>query len=182
VLDLNGAGLTEKMVIKIGGTAVATLSTSSWDDFTGTPIETLPVDYQAVAGSNEFTLPTPFFWNGSDNILIEICNGEPGNTTGIWYTQNPTIAWTTGLPFNASHTVFSDNAGSLCGSTSASNAGEETNRPDIIFSWTPANACTGKPNAGTTASTLTNVCLGQNFTVSLSGQTIASGITYRWQS
>src|SRR3954467_2454503 len=43
VLDLNAAGLSEKMVIRIGGTAVATLSTNSWDDFTGTPVETTPV-------------------------------------------------------------------------------------------------------------------------------------------
>jgi len=112
VLNVNGAGLSEKMVIKIGGTAVATLSNNSWDDFTGTPVETTPVDYQAVVGSNTFSLPTPFFWNGTDNILIEICNGDPGNTTGSWFTKNPTIAWTTGLSFNGSHTYISDNAGS----------------------------------------------------------------------
>src|SRR5689334_7882323 len=48
VLNLNAAGLSEKLVFKIGGTTVATLSTSAWDDFTGTPVETLPADYQAV--------------------------------------------------------------------------------------------------------------------------------------
>lgn len=182
VLDLNGAGLTEKIVIKIGGTTVATLSSDSWDDFTATPVETAPVDYQAVTGSNVFTFPTPFFWNGTDNILIEICNGDPGNATGIWYTANPTIAWTTGLAFNGSHTVIADNLGTLCGTTETDDEGDQTSRPDIIFSWTPANACAGKPNAGAAVSTLTNVCLGQNFTLSISGQTVASGITYKWQS
>ncbi|MFL5743061.1 MAG: gliding motility-associated C-terminal domain-containing protein [Niastella sp.] len=182
VLDVNGAGLSEKIVIRIGGTTVVTLSTNSWDDFIGTPIETTPVDYQPVVGANVFSLPTPFFWNGTDNILIEICNGDPGNTTGAWYTENPTIAWTTGLSFNGSHTYISDNQGSLCGTINTSNSGSQTTRPDLIFSWTPANTCTGKPNAGTAATSLTNVCLAQNFTLSLSGQTIASGITYKWQS
>jgi trimeric autotransporter adhesin len=182
VLDVNGAGLSEKMVIRIGGAAVATLSTNSWDDFTGTPVETTPVDYQAVVGSNVFSLPTPFFWNGTDNILIEICNGDPGNNTGTFFTENPTISWTTGLSFNGSHTYISDNAGSLCGTTNAFNSGSQTTRPDLVFSWTPANTCTGKPTPGTAATSLANVCLAQNFTLSLSGQTVASGITYKWQS
>jgi gliding motility-associated-like protein len=182
VLDLNSAGLTEKMMIRIGGTTVATLSGNSWDDFTGTTVETAQIDYQAVVGSNEFTFPTPFFWNGTDNILIEICNGDPGNTTGNWYTKNPTIAFTTGLSFNGSHTYVTDSEGNLCGTTNSFNTGSQTTRPDIIFSWTPANTCSGKPNAGTVTSSLTNVCLAQNFTLNLSGQTIASGITYKWQS
>lgn len=182
VLSVNGAGVTDKLVMKIGGTTVATLSTNTWDDFTSPPVETASADYQAVAGSNEFVFPTPFFWNGTDNILIEVCDGDPGNTTGTWFIENPTIAWTTGLAFNGSHTFNADNQGNLCGTTSTSNAGDQTTRPDIVFSWTPANACTGKPKAGTASSTLTNVCMAQNFTLSLTGQTIASGITYRWQS
>lgn len=182
VLNLNNAGLSEKLVFKIGGTTVATLSTSAWDDFSGTTAETPAADYQSVAGSNTFTFPTPFFWNGTDNILIEVCNGDPANASSITYTENPTVAWTTGLSFNGSHSVVADNSGSLCGTTSAANSGTATSRPDIVLSWTPATACTGKPKAGTAATTLANVCLGQNFTLSLSGQTIASGISYKWQS
>jgi gliding motility-associated-like protein len=182
VLAVNGAGTTEKLVMKIGGTSTATLSTNSWDAFTSTPIETTPVDYQAVAGSNVFTFPTPFFWNGTDNILVEVCNGDAGNNVGTWYTENPTISWTTGLSFNGSHTYVTDDQGSLCGTASTANNGTQTTRPDIVFSWTPANACAGKPTAGTASSTQSNVCLAQNFTLGLTGQTIASGITYRWQS
>ncbi|THU40431.1 T9SS type B sorting domain-containing protein [Niastella caeni] len=182
VLNVNNAGVTDKLVMKIGGTTVATLSTNSWDAFTTTPVETAPTDYQAVVGSNVFTFQTPFFWNGTDNILIEICDGDPGNNVGEWYIENPTIAWTTGLSFNGSHTTISDNQGSLCGTTATLNSGLQTTRPDIVLAWVPATNCAGKPNAGTASSTLTNVCLAQNFTVSLTGQTIASGITYKWQS
>ncbi len=129
-----------------------------------------------------FTFPTSFFWNGVDNILVEICDGETGNGTGDWFEENPTIAFTTGLPFNGSHTRTADNGDNLCGTTTVTNNGTQTTRPNIIFSWTPANGCAGKPNAGTAASTLTNVCLAQNFTLSLSGQSIAAGISYKWQS
>jgi trimeric autotransporter adhesin len=182
VLDLNDAGLSEKLVMKIGGTTVATLSNNSWEVFTSGPVETAPIDYQAVAGSNSFTFPAPFFWNGTDNILIEVCNGEPGNTTGTWWTENPTISFTTGLSFNGSHTNVADNQGSLCGTTATGNSGDQTTRPDIVFSWIPATGCLGKPEAGTATSTQTNVCLAQNFTLGLTGQTVASGITYKWQS
>ena len=182
VINLNGAGITEKMVIKMGGTSVTTLSTSSWDVFSGSTVETDPIDYQPVTGSNVFTFVTPFFWNGVDNILIEICNGDPGNATGTWYTHNPEIPWTTGLSFNGSHSSVSDNLGSLCNSTGGFNTGTQTTRPDIAFSWVPATVCTGKPEAGTAISSSANVCFSQNFTLSLTGQTIASGITYKWQS
>ncbi|HEX6428801.1 MAG TPA: right-handed parallel beta-helix repeat-containing protein, partial [Niastella sp.] len=182
VLAMNNAGVTEKLVMKIGGTTVATLSTNSWDAFTSAPIETTPIDYQAVTGSNVFTFPTPFFWNGTDNILIEACNGDPGNGVGSWWTGNPTISFTTDLSFNGSHTYVNDDQGSLCNTTSTTNTGTQTTRPDIVFSWTPASACAGKPEAGTATSTQTNVCLAQNFTLGLTGQTIASGLTYKWQS
>lgn len=182
VLNLNAAGVTEKLVIRVGSTSAATLSSNSWDAFTGTPVETTPVDYQPVMGENTFTLPAPFTWNGTDNILIEICNGDPTNSSGIFYTHNAEIPWTTGLSFNGSHTYIADNGGSLCATNSTLNTGTQTTRPDIIFSWIPATACSGKPSGGTASSTAANVCLAQNFTLSLSGHTIASGITYRWQS
>jgi len=43
-------------------------------------------------------------------------------------------------------------------------------------------ACAGTPVAGATASTDSTVCSGADFTLSLSGASIASGISYQWQS
>ena len=42
--------------------------------------------------------------------------------------------------------------------------------------------CTGTPVAGATISTANPACSGQNFSLSLSGSTVASGITHQWQS
>lgn len=182
VVSLGTAGMIEDLVIRIGHTTVTTLSTSAWDPFSGSPVSTASVDYQPVAGINTFNLPVPFSWNGSDNILIEICNGEPGNATGTWFTSNPVIPWTTGLTFNGSHNYRADNLGSLCGSATTTNTGTQTTRPNITFSWTSAIACSGTPTGGTAAANPTIACAGQNFDLILSGFTIASGITYQWQS
>ena len=129
VTSLGASGLVEGLTIKIGGTAVATLSATSWETV-GAPVFG-PANYQPVAGINSFTFTTPYFWNGTDNIVIEICGGEPGNATGVWWTENPSVPWTTGLSFNGSHTYRADDLGSLCGTATFTNTGLQTNRPNI---------------------------------------------------
>lgn len=182
VVSLGTAGLIENYQLSIGHTTVSTLSTSAWDAFSGTPVTTPAINYQPVAGINSITLPVPFNWNGTDNILIEVCNGEPGNATGTWFSSNPVVPWTTGLAFNGSHNYRADNLGNLCGSATTTNTGTQTTRPNIVFSWTPATACTGTPDGGTASANPSTVCSGENFTLSISGFTIAGGISFQWQS
>ncbi|MBL0046851.1 MAG: T9SS type A sorting domain-containing protein [Bacteroidetes bacterium] len=50
------------------------------------------------------------------------------------------------------------------------------------ISFIPATPCTAPPNAGTTAATDSSVCPNTNFSLSLNGNTLASGLTYQWQS
>ena len=182
VVSLGTTGVIEDMVIKIGGTTATTLATATWDAFSGATVSTPSTDYQPVAGINTFTFPTPYNWNGTDNILIEICDGEPTNATGTWFTTNPVVPWTTGLAFNGSHSYRIDNLGNLCNTATTTNTGTQTTRPNIIFSWISAIPCSGTPTAGTASSTPATVCLGENFTLNLSGATAAAGITYQWQS
>ncbi|MBI1344516.1 MAG: T9SS type B sorting domain-containing protein [Terrimonas sp.] len=173
---------SEQYTISVGTTATSSLDATTWEP--GTTVVYGPVDYLAVVGINSFKLSTPFFWNGTDNLVIEICNGDPNNaTTGLTtYTNNPTIAWTTGLAFNGSHTYRADNNGNLCGSATTTNTGTQTTRPDIIFTWIAAAACTGTPVGGTANTDKLNVCLNESFQLSLTGSTIASGLSYQWQS
>ena len=44
------------------------------------------------------------------------------------------------------------------------------------------NLCSGTPTAGTVATTNSTPCSGANFTLSLTGTTNASGLTYQWQN
>lgn len=180
VTTLGTAGLIEQHTIKMGATATASLTATSWETV-GNALYG-PADYQPVAGLNTFTFTTPFFWNGTDNIVIEVCGGEPGNATGTWYTVNPVVPWTTGLAFNGSHNYRADNQGNLCGTATTTNTGTQTTRPNITFNWTPASPCAGTPVAGTAVANPATVCLGIPFNLSLSGVTIASGLTYQWQS
>jgi gliding motility-associated-like protein len=171
----------EQYTIRIGGSSVTTLGTTTWENVPTTVFG--PIDYTPVIGINTLTFSSPFFWNGTDNIIIEICNGDPNNATYISYTQNPLIPWTTGLSFNGSHSYRADDLGNLCGSATTTNTGTQTTRPNIIFNWTPGSPCVGTPIAGTATSTSTNIlCAGLPFTLALTGNTLASGLTYQWQS
>ncbi|NQW41015.1 MAG: hypothetical protein HQ466_03510, partial [Cryomorphaceae bacterium] len=49
-------------------------------------------------------------------------------------------------------------------------------------SFIPLAPCVGTPSAGTTNTSLSAVCPLQNFTLSLTGATLASGISYQWES
>lgn len=181
VVSLGTAGVSEQYTIKIAGSSVTSLGTSTWETVNTTVYG--PVNYQPVSGINTFTFSTPFVWNGTDNIIIEICNGDPNNTTTTTYTSNPVIPWTTNLAFNGSHTYRVDSQGNLCGTSTTTNTGTQTTRPNIIFSWIPGTSCSGTPNGGAATSTQTNIiCPGSSFTLSLTGATVASGITYQWQS
>jgi trimeric autotransporter adhesin len=173
---MNNAGIIEGLQVRIGHTAATSLQTTAWDVFSGPTVATTPANYQPILGNNTFTLPGGFNWNGTDNIMIEVCNGGPSDFTG-----NPTIPWTTGLSFNASHTYRADNLGSLCGTATSTNTGTQTTRPNIIFAWTPAVACTGTPAGGTAVPSSNMVCAGDDFSLTLNGATIASGLTYKWQ-
>lgn len=171
----------EQFTLSIGSSSATSLSATTWEP--GTSPVFGPVDYMAVLGPNTFTLTSPFVWNGVDNIIIEICNGDPNSTSAVTYTGNPVIPWTTGLTFNASHTYRADNEDNLCGTTSTANTGTLTTRPNIIFSWIPATACSGAPTAGSANASLSSVCNPTtSFTVTVSGSTAASGLTYQWQS
>ncbi|TAF93219.1 MAG: PKD domain-containing protein [Bacteroidetes bacterium] len=169
------------LTFKISTTSATTLTTTGWENVATTVYG--PVDYTTVLGNNNIPFLSPFFWNGSDNIIIEVCNGNASNgDAGVTvYTGNPVIPWTTGLPFNASRTYAADNLGNLCVSTATGTNGDATTRPNLLFLWTAASACTGTPAAGTATSSLSSVCLNQPFNLSSTGGTVASGLIYQWQ-
>jgi hypothetical protein len=50
------------------------------------------------------------------------------------------------------------------------------------FTWSPPVVCSGTPPAGATASSANPVCSGVNFTLSFSGTSGITGLSYQWQS
>ncbi len=51
-----------------------------------------------------------------------------------------------------------------------------------LYSWTPPVPCSGTPNAGTTTATGTMACVGQIINMGLNGSTVATGLTYQWET
>lgn len=181
VTNLNGSGVIEQLTIKIGTTTATTLNQSAWENVNTTVYG--PTDYTPTAGANTFTFPAPFFWNGTDNIVVETCNGDPNSSSGTTYTANATVPWTTGLSFNGSHSYQEDNVGYACGTTNTAGVGTNTatSRPNITFTWTSAVPCSGAPNPGTVSPASATLCVGGSFTFTATGVTVASGLTYQWQ-
>ncbi|MFY8019766.1 MAG: reprolysin-like metallopeptidase [Bacteroidia bacterium] len=97
--------------------------TSAWQ--TGfTTVFSTPV-YNANIGWNLHTLNPGFYWDGTSNIIVEVCfNNNNGGTTG-----NTLTALTTGLPTGTSRWFRADNTPTLCSSTSVTTAGN-TSRPN----------------------------------------------------
>lgn len=65
--------------------------------------------FSPAAGWNTHTLSTAFFWNGSSNILINICS-----YSSLGYTVN-SVFNQTATPFNSSLFVFQDGNPGACG-------------------------------------------------------------------
>ncbi|MBV4358182.1 T9SS type B sorting domain-containing protein [Pinibacter aurantiacus] len=178
VTKLNGAGNLTQYSLKMDTTSVTSLKATTW--------EPSPTQYYTttrltpVLGVNTITFPNKYFWNGTSNILIEICvNG--GTLLGPNQTYNPTVAWTTGLSFNASHTYGANDISSFCTINTTTEIGTATTRPNITFAWTAAPPdCAGKPTAGSVSSTKTLVCPNDKFFLSAT-YPAALGLTYQWQ-
>ncbi|HEY0677601.1 MAG TPA: right-handed parallel beta-helix repeat-containing protein, partial [Chitinophagaceae bacterium] len=180
VVSMGTVGVVEQYTIKLTTTSTTSLSATGWE--AGVTTVYGPVNYQPVVGVNSFTLAAPFAWNGIDNLVVEVCNGDPNSTAGTTWTNNPVISWTTGLSFNGSRTYRADNLDNLCGAVSTTENGTQTTRPNIIFAWTPAANCAGTPTGGTAVTSAPFVCSGDQFNLSVTGSTVAAGITYQWQS
>ncbi len=168
---------TEGYSLKIMSTGTSSLGLTTWEE--GASVVWGPTDYTPTVGVNSFTLASPFTWDGSSNILIEICGGSSLGT----YTYNGQATWTGPLAFNGSHTYRSDVELSPCSYTGTTYSdytpGGPDYRPQIMFTVSAAVTCTGAPEVGSALSTMETVCPSDIFTLSVTP--IAAGsITYQW--
>jgi len=125
----------------------------------------------AAPGWESFTLTTPFIYTGgtlqvmTDHIYAGTSSG-PNN----FYREAATgmaIGWASNLA-GSSATALTTTYGN--------------NRPNIKIHYVPGTQCSGAVNAGVAVSSQSAVCPSVPYSLSLSGSTLASGITYQWQS
>jgi hypothetical protein len=109
---------------------------------------------------------------------LQVCTtSTPGGTTTI---QIPipfsSLLGTTGMRIRSRLNGNQNGAADACLSFGSGEA------EDYTINIIPNTPCTGAPNAGTTAANDTSVCPNFPFTLTVSGSTLASGLTYQWES
>lgn len=151
VSSLNSTGTIENFTIKIGTTTATSLSLTGWETTSSTVYG--PTNYQPASGTNTLTFSTPFSWNGTSNIVVEICSGDANNAIGDYYTYNAAVAYST-VSFNGSRTLSYDDLGNACGSIDTLHYHQNPNRrPNITF--VIGNSTTCQAPTGTAVSSIT---------------------------
>ena len=126
----------------------------------------------APAAWQEVTFSTPYIYTGG---AVEISvNFDISTGTSPWTTQG----------FSWKRDPLNDRTLSYVGSTAPGTTlpNLRTVRPQVQITHISGTPCSGTPTAGTASSNPTVVCPTLPFTLSLTGSTAATGITYQWQS
>lgn len=117
---------------------------------------------------------TPFLWDGTSNLCIEVCY----NYTGVGLITTYGGCQYTAVGGN-NHMGFAGDLSTSC-ATAFPGSGSLTNRLcNVRLTVTSATPCSGAP-AVSTASNI-SVCSGSTGIVSLSGLVGAAGYTYLWK-
>ncbi len=107
VTSKKSTGAYENLTIKMGHTALATLR---GQNFQGGLTTVYSISsYSLKEGPNDFKLQTPFAWNGSDNILVELCydNASSNPAEGTSGVNDFTAVTNTGTVTGTTNPVFS---------------------------------------------------------------------------
>lgn len=90
-----------------------------------------PTNYNTISGSNVFPLSGGFVWDGTSNILVQVCFG---NATGAFdgYSNNDIVSGTSKL-YSCTYGLYEDNVNLCSGSGSFPSAASSSVLPDITF-------------------------------------------------
>ncbi len=128
----------------------------------------------AATGWFSLNIGTPFLWDGTSNLCIEVCY----NYTGVGLISTYGGCQYTAVGGN-NHMGFAGGASASC-ATAYPGTGSQTNRLcNVRLTVTAATPCSGAPAVATASSS--TVCSGSSSVVSLSGLAGAAGYTYLWK-
>lgn len=132
-------------------------------------------DYYPVSGGYDtVTLQAPFYWDGTSNILVDVCNDNRING-GANYNASGTVVYTTVT--NGMLYGYSDNV-MQCGTATGNSTTSRPNAQMVFFTGT----CSGSPTPGTLTTSSATPCPNVASSFFVSGATIGIGITYQWQT
>lgn len=161
----------------LGNTAMSSFSsTTDWVPYAGLTEVFNGTFLPATTASDtwyEMTLATPYMWDGASNLVVAVHENSPSWTS--------TVSWAsyTSTAGNRSMLFYTDSYDPSPSSPPSANVGPSSSIAQIQFEYTPAVACDGAVEAGVL--TGMSVCPLNPFTVTNSGYTSASGISYLWE-
>ena len=140
IITVNGTTAYNSYTIKIGTTASTVLTT--WE--TGLSQVFGPQNINIAAGWNNHTLTTPYNWDGTSNLVIEICY----DNLAVTYTNNSITPWD--CPgFNSSLYYYSDSQAACPASTSTVSSNRPITRFNtVLVTPDPSNYSFSWPNTG----------------------------------
>lgn len=141
VTTLGTSGVHKAYTVSIGTTnqnAIATFETGLTTVFG-------PVDYQPVNGANTHNFATSYIWNGTSNIIVQVCHSnDPDGTAGSVFTANAQSKYST-TAFNSSLVYRVDSANACAGTTITYT---QTKRPNMVFSYMASGSVVWSPTTG----------------------------------
>jgi hypothetical protein len=117
------------------------------------------------------TLATPFQWDGTSNLLVEVCYTISGVASAATYGG-------VRRTLTASNQMIYNGGAAINCATSAYNIVVPA-IPNVRFNVTSATPCAGAPAISTAGSATT--CAGTPTTIGLTGLVGAAGYTYLWK-
>ncbi|HNO06300.1 MAG TPA: GEVED domain-containing protein, partial [Flavobacteriales bacterium] len=118
------------------------------------------------------TFGTNFVWNGTSNILVDVCTGSSSMGFASPYGG---VRGSTGT--GGSRYVRCDGCGSQCSvNTNTTN----TIKPQIRFNYLGATPCAGTPAPGSVPATLT-ACPNGSVVINATGTSTDTGISFQWE-
>ncbi|MDP4763402.1 MAG: GEVED domain-containing protein [Salibacteraceae bacterium] len=171
VASLGGQSLNG-LNVKIGFTSATSVSGFPTSGMTTVYTAT---SYTPTTGWNTFTFSGGQTWNGSDNVLVEVCFDNSS------YTSNYSVYYTT-TTANTVYGEYSDSGfGASCSATGAYTFDlAPTARPNAQFSIT-SGPCSNPVNGGITVASDTLTCPANMVQLSLSGASTGLGMTFQWE-
>lgn len=197
--DLLAAGVTEGNLTSLGfdvtsggttyngfsvGIASTTNTTANGSAFVTAGFTTVYMGAPTVTtGINTLNFSTPFYWNGSSNIIVSLCwsnNNTGGTAAEVRYDA---ISYTTTAYYRSDN----ESAGTICGMSTPTST--TSNRPKMIFGNSVicegprtmvAATITTAPAITVTSPQAPGICTGGTATISVTSPN--ANYTYSWST
>lgn len=139
-----GAGSYNNYMIKMSNVSNTTNSSTFITPSSSTTVFNAATYTPATSGTNTHTFTTPFYWDGTSSVLIDICYNITATNSSTTLSMNS--------PTNKTASAFGVTVGTGCTYATAT---LQTYRPVLTFSGQIGSTCSSSPRTSVTATVST---------------------------